>query len=707
MVKKTEKKERVTKENLEDIASFINEEHKRRQGGKYRKDHEVIWKEVDRQIAMKPSPMMLNTGDPSEQWESNIELGSLSDASEIIADDVMRIAFPSERDWFKPHIRIEGTLNPETGENKVDKVEQNLKDGVYKSLVSQQHKDFGLRARVKLSVKEALHHGSFVALVNWQTQNMFYGAKRKEITAPVWEPLSMWDCFPDDSPSVIGTNILYDGSMIVQKDVPLSVALKQDWMNLDKVKEKKSKERKNHVTLKYFYGDLYVPTSGKDLWFPNYKCIVCEDWVLIAEENDTPHSPVIYSGYERDDVKDPYYTSPLIKRSPTHKIATSCANKYLDAIALRTFPPIGYDSNEPTFRANGGPRIAPNESFALRNGGQMKPIEVADPTWALQGLQLFKQEVEEGTGVNSIRKGSSAAVEQTAYEVSKMDQKSEIRTIDFVFTLESQGLLPFLYMQHELNKQKLESYSFYNTQLNTPDFVVATGDDLKNLASEVHFEVVGSKGVLGEERRRQGMLEVTGFFGSNELFAPLLNTKEIMLDAYRDVGAKDPERYLNLENNEDPRVAQITQQAQEAIAQLQQELQDAQLKAAQIPLMDKAKQAQLAEKDAELGSLAAENKMLEEQIQLINKQRKAEQELLAIKEEIVGIHDAGKKEASDNGQQDAQVNKQETAALKQQFQAFMKFMVESEKTKQERNQKIKQFIVKNGSDEAKEVAREL
>ena len=697
---------------MEDVAGFINEEFNRRKSTTHRRDHETIWREVDRQIAMKPSPAAVNSNDPSEQWESNIELGSLADASEIIADDVLRITFPSDRDWFKPHIRIDGTLDENTGENNVDKKEQDLKDGVYKSLLAQQHSDFGLKARIKLSVKEALHHGSFVALVNWQTQSMFYGAKRKEISAPVWEPLSMWDCYPDDSPSIIGTNITYDGTMLVQKEVPLSMIMKQPWMNLDHVEKKKSKEKKNHVTLKYWYGDLYVPKSNKNLWFPNFKVIVCDNWVVLAEENETPHSPVLYTGYERDDVKDPYYSSPLIKRSPTHKIATTCANKYLDALALRTFPPVGYDASEPAFRASGGPRIAPKEVFALRNGGQLKTIDIADPTFALQGLQLFKQEVEEGTGVNSVRKGASAAVEQTAFEVSKMDQKSEIRTIDFVGTLESQGLKPFLYMQHELNKMKLESYSFYNTQLNTPDFVVATREDIKEYAEEVHFEVIGSKGVLGEERRRQGMLEVTGFFGSNQLFAPMLNIPEIMLDAYRDVGAKNPERYLKLEGSEDPQIAMLQQQAQEAIAQLQKELQDVSMKAAQIPLMEKTKQAELAEKDAEMGALQAENKMLEEQIQLIQKQSKAEKTLLALRDEIKDHVTTGHKmntefRASQAEAKDQESSKQETGMMKTQMQSLMKFLVDSESKKQERNQMIKQYITKNGSDEAKEIAREL
>jgi hypothetical protein len=51
--------------------------------------------------------------------------------------------------------------------------------------------------------------------------------------------------------------------------------------------------------------------------------------------------------------------------------------------------------------------------------------------------------------------------------------------------------------------------------------------------------------------------------------------------------------------------------------------------------------------------------------------------------------------------------KAEVQTLKQGMEKLMKFLAESEKGKQERNQKIKQFISKNGSDAAKDIAREI
>lgn len=716
MVAKTR---RISKKDLETVAEFIKEEKKRRNKNSFRTRHEAIWKEVDRQIAMTPEGHGQNA--PREQWEPNIELGSLADASEIITDDVMRITFPSDRDWYQPHVNIteELEMDPETGLKVIDSDQQKLRDNVYKSLLTQQHGDFGLRHRVKLSIKEALHHGSFVAVCRWQKQKKFFGkGQLQEIGAPVWVPYSMWQAWPDDSPSIIGTNMTYEGGMIVEDKMPASVVLQQPWMNLDKIRDRKN-QKDPDITLTTWYGDVFIKRASDDgIFIPNQKVIIYEDWVLLAEENETSAPPVIYTGYERDDVRDPYYSSPLIKRSPTHKLATHCANKYVEAVDLRTKPPIGYDANEAAFRESGGPVLAPGEMFPLRSGGQMVPIEVADPSWALQGLQLFKGEVEEGVGVDAVRKGATAAVEQTAFEISKLDQRSEIRTIDFVATLEAQGLKRFLYMQHELNRKNLGVYGFYNTQLDTPDFVTASKTDINKWAKEVHFEIVGSKGVLGEERRRQGALEVTGFFGSSELFANHLNVKEIMQDAYRDVGIKDPERYLSFDDDDNPEADLIEAQAQQAVEMLEQQLSEAQEKLGEFVLLKEQHNAEKAKLVAEKATLGSENKLLEEQLQLVIKKGQAENQLLSIRErmlsEFKSIQDeieasatkmlktANETNTSTVINIDEQVGKLSDIldAERQHIADLLQGLEVDKREREERAIKIKDFLKVNGTPEA-------
>src|SRR4029077_6446777 len=148
----------------------------------FRKDHETIWKEVDRQISMKPMVKYMPDGNEAPKaGRSAFELGELSKASEIITGDVMRLIFPATRTWFEAHVKPPKNLDPQTGKAvPVDDKLQKKADAVLRSLMAQQHLDFGLRARVELSIKETLHHGSFVSTVEWESQNKIYDGKGVE-----------------------------------------------------------------------------------------------------------------------------------------------------------------------------------------------------------------------------------------------------------------------------------------------------------------------------------------------------------------------------------------------------------------------------------------------------------------------------------------------------------------------------------------------
>ena len=71
----------------------------------------------------------------------------------------------------------------------------------------------------------------------------------------------------------------------------------------------------------------------------------------------------------------------------------------------------------------------------------------------------------------------------------------------FVEVLGDTALMPWLYMQHELNRQKLEDYWFYyDDDMNTQDFVRVTREDLPPVAM---FDVVGAKDCLAKSSARR------------------------------------------------------------------------------------------------------------------------------------------------------------------------------------------------------------
>ena len=580
------KKRKIRRSDWQKVEEYLKKELDKRKTSTYRKNKERVWAEIDRQIAMEPMKKFGPGGkELPPSWQSAFELGELSKASEVIAADVIRLVFPQNRTWFETHIKPPSTVDPQTGRPKVgvDQKKQKLADGLLRALMSQQHIDFGLRARFKLSVKEALHHGGMVATIDWESQNKVYdGQGLESLEAPVWTPHSMWNSYPDPSPSVIpGGGIFYTGSMMITSYMPRHKVLAlrgENYMNLDdkKIPKRKNKNKDTEtedVEIVTYYGDLVIDREDGDIYLPNSKCKTANGVVIYYAANTLPFPEVIYAGYERQDVRDPYFTSPIEKNSPMQKVATILANKFIDSVDLHTVPPIVYDGNDPYMVQNGGVNLWPGAQTPSKGSNKFQEVKVGDPKAAMMGLQMALTKLEEGTAVNAIRSGAGDSDRKTATEVRNTQMGSEIRTVDFVGDLENSGLRVFLYMQHEMNLKNLKQYSFYCQEKGLPDFITITKKDMPQI---VHFEVVGSKGVLGEERRSQQMTAVTAFASQNPLFAPLLNAPDILIDMYEDAGVKGAESYVKTEKPQIPPQAQMQmQQMQEAIQKLQAELQKA------------------------------------------------------------------------------------------------------------------------------------
>lgn len=626
------KRRKIRKTDWQKVEEYLKRELQNRKASPFRKAHERIWTEVDRQIAMEPMKKYLPDGrEAAPTWHSSFELGELSKASEVITADVMRLIFPQSRTYMEAHVKPPVTYGQDGRAVIAVKPDvQKKADGAIRSLMVQQQQDFGFRARVELSVKEALHHGGFVATAEWDQQNKIHDGQGVEsLAAPVWVPHSMWNCYPDPSPSIIPGAIFYPGSMMIVSYMPRHkvLSLKGDgYMNIspDKIQKKKNENKgveTEDVELVTYYGDLVIDREDGDIYLPNSKCITANGTVIFYRANPLPFPEIIYTGYERQDVRDPYFTSPIIKNSPIQKLATVLANKFIDVSALHGEPPIVYDGNDPYLVQNGGPDLFPGAKTPSKGSNKFQEVKVGDPKALMNGLQLALIKLEEGTAVNAIRSGGDDSDRKTATEVQKTAQGAEVRTVDFVAKLEQTALRPFLYMQHELNLKYLRSYSFYCQEKGLPDFLTMTKADLPKV---VHFEIVGSKGVLGEERRAQQMTAVTAFALGNPITAPLINVPQVLIDMYEDAGVKGAEQYVKTEG------PQIPPQVQQQIQQLEQALQQAQ---AELQQAKAGEQVQLAKIELEREKAMAD--MATERARLEIEKAKAVSEMRADAEEVV------------------------------------------------------------------------
>ena len=643
------KKRRVMGRDHTEIASYINDELKRRQDTDWRRKHEARWAEVDRQISMEPPMTIKEDQEDSGDWHNAIQLGDLTDASETITADIMRLIFPTERKWFQPNIEMPIEGFDEDGRPIPTAPEvQRQENGILRSLMVQQHKDFGVRSRVKLALKEALHHGSVVATVDDQKMLKYEGGTTpKHLKAPVPEIHSMWNCYPDSSPIVQGTENFYNGSMIIVKYIPLQVALDMPgWINKDQLQEthkKNGKKLHEHIEIITYYGDIFLKRHDGNVLFPNRKTVISGPVFLESTLYRTAYSPVIYTGYERDDVRDPYYTSPIVKQAPTGLFISHMANKTMDAVDLKVKPPLQYDSTDNSLKAN-PPQIFPGARFGSRGGQGVDTIDVGDPTVGLAALQWAKQEIQEGTKVDAARKGISPGTEQTATEVINNEQRAEVREVEFATSFESGFLLPYLIMQHDLNLQGMEAYRFRNDEPHTPDFMRATRKDLRERAKEVIFEVTGSRTLLGEQERTQRFGQTTALAGQTELLAAQTDWQEVARQLWEDSKQKDPERFLrSSDRNEEVQAVteQLTAQFQEQmnavqqqVAQLQEQTQKATDEARTAKA--RAEQAQLQQQQANLRveQEQTKNVTLSEQLKLTRDFERAEDRLQKLQLDI-------------------------------------------------------------------------
>ena len=581
---KGKKDPKITQNDFKKAETVLKSELAKRKSASFRRLAEMKWKVVDRQVSLTPADTEESHAD--EEWLNTFELGTLANSSEIMTADLLRVVFPDQRAWFEAHIEITGQLDTQTGDRKpIDKKIQNSADGRLRAMMTQQHTMFGLRDRVELSIKEALHHGGFVAEVTDEFMDMYFnGTTVREISAPVWKPHSMWNCWPDPSPSLVGTNMFYNGSMFVEYYQPrhkfMESAVGEGWIKsaLKKVPKEEHNVKDNptkDVKVTVYWGDVIIPKSGDgvstnadDLFFPNYKAILANGKLVYLEENKTPYPPIIYKTYEKMDVRDPYGTSPLIKQSPIQSISSILSNEYVNSVQLNTRPPLVYDGNDPDFVMNGGPMISPGAKTSSKGSNSYQEMKIGDPNAALAGVQFCVTTMKEALGRPGIQTGDRA----TATEVNTKQADSEAGPFGFAVKLDS-ALTTFLYMQHAMNlADKDFKFSYYNPEIDSPDFLRV---EHKDLPDTVHFEVVGSKGVLGESRRHQAFSVVTMALAGHPMFAPLLKPLEIAKQMYTDAGIKGAERFLqDSQDNIPPQVKQQMQQMQQMIQQLQGKLKD-------------------------------------------------------------------------------------------------------------------------------------
>lgn len=474
--------------NLRRTAEYIKDELDARQ--KRRQDRERCWGEIDRQLAMKPenSHKLLPTGrvDARRQWMSEVELPSQAETLETLCADTRRLKFPSQGDFFTARAaltdtylaRYENAKSPIPNDKNDDGsiLAQDNADRLAQAMVSHWHRQYDYRAAWDKVDADAFKYGFGVGrLLRVKARMMSYDATtttNREQEIPVFVPRSAKRVYLDDNES----SVMHEGYMLGPNIIQIRTQHFDDLMAAAKAGSTDpdddnggwrpdalkmlARPKNNQVQLAELEGDLVIDTSdGADL-FRN----VCATIALANADGGTGSScelvrlrrrgtefcSYIVSPYHHEDVLCAYPTSPLMKGMPIARAAAQQLNRVVDSGLLQLTPPVGYDKDDPTFAANGGPLIYPGAQWGTVGDIRVYNEVGGDPSTLFNTYIGLLQQYSDVTGVNAPRLGAQTKSHTTAFAKDAELTRGTIRTVDYVRSCLDGPMTRLLHMEYRM-----------------------------------------------------------------------------------------------------------------------------------------------------------------------------------------------------------------------------------------------------------------
>jgi hypothetical protein len=182
---------------------------------------------------------------------------------------------------------------------------------------------------------------------------------------------------------------------------------------------------------------------------------------------------------------------------PIAKVAAQAMNRVTESSALKNSPPIGYDKNDLSFAASGGPVVQPYAIWGSADPSAIKAyIEVGgDPAqlWNIfQGLVKLYVDV---TGVNAPRLGAQTKSHTTAFAKDVELSQGAVRTVDFVRSILEGPMERLLQLEYRMGLSLMRGrQTIYVEPWN--EFVTIRRDHLPDI---VKFTAIGSAAPAEEQ----------------------------------------------------------------------------------------------------------------------------------------------------------------------------------------------------------------
>lgn len=508
------------------IEEFVITEHRRRQN--LRKDRHKDWAEIDRQLRMEPDVKYKKSKGGKnishKAWMPEMELPNQASALEILSSDFMKMAFPDTGEWFRAKSNVDLDFMERFRDGSAVVVGEELDPP---SLITQENVDdyvqgwcmhgfrqFDHRDTWNLMAVEALKYGDGVGRARKATKPTFIHHSKGTVEStkkiPILAPVSIKDVFLDDSgPSLMADGVVVrPGEIFHQFKKLVDVVLAADRGKKDPNDEDGGwmpeaitgleGDKSGNIEYLEYEGDLIVPKDGAGtLYIPNAIATVvigkngksADSRLIRFRFRKEPYSSYLHLPYHRENVEDPYSTSPLMKGAPIQKAGSEALNRFMQAAILNTEPPMRYSRDDQFFRAKGGPRVFPGAQWPTET--DVDTVKIGDPGALQSGYVALLQQYAEVTGITAPRLGSQTVSHTTAFAKDQEIERGSVRTVDFVRSTVHGPMTRWLHMFYEMSKETLgeETEAVYNDKFG--GFVNVNNEFLPE---QVHFEVYGAAG---------------------------------------------------------------------------------------------------------------------------------------------------------------------------------------------------------------------
>lgn len=521
----------IMEEHLRKIAEHIVDEQRSRKDRRKKAGHDERWNEVDRQLRMEPekSHKQDSHGRPIKglEWLPETELPLQAQTLEMLMADTRRLKFPKNRDWFQARAALTdkylenyskagGVIPGSTGQSGNEGVTQDDADRIAQAVVAHWHSAYDFRANMELIDADAFKYGYGVGRLRPVRRSILHLSAVRDAsddTIPVLVPRNARQVFLDDSQHALMHEGEFLGPNIIQcktmKLADIKAAAQNDSSYVASECKRLAADKNGEIEVIEIEGDLVVDVGNEVIIEKNIVVTVgvgskdgASTSAVIRTQNGEGFSTYFVSHYQQETSASAIGSSPLVKGMPIARICAQIMNRLLESGQLKNGPPIGFNRDDPTFAASGGPVIHPYALLETTDPLQVYDEVGGDPGVLFEVYQGLTSMYWDVTGVTPARLGAITKSHTTAFAKDAELARGESRTVDYVNSSLEGPMTRYLELAYRMGMKYWKKRTVYIPQWN--EFAQLSRG---HLPETVKFMAIGAGAPAEEQAKFQSKFD--------------------------------------------------------------------------------------------------------------------------------------------------------------------------------------------------------